>query len=149
MKRTAFFCLVALTSISLFGCQVENEAAQAEEEMSESEATESEALLIEGDIAIVELSETKGIDPVIYKDANDLGIFHDLFSSAIRQPGIVNIIDPEFYLKVVMADGDEHYLHLWLGSEGETASLMDADDTHTLYSVTPDVDAKLIELVKE
>lgn len=149
MKRTAFWCFFLLISIFLFGCQPQNEAAEAEEVKSESEVTVSDRLLIEGDIEKVELSETKGIDPVVYKEANEIEILQETISSSIRQPGIVNMTDPEFYLKVVMADGDKQYLHLWLGGEGETASLMDADDTHTLYSVTPHMKEKITELLGE
>lgn len=148
MKRTAFWCFFLLISIFLFGCQPQHEAAEAEEVESESEATVSDRLLIEGDIEKVEFSETKGIDPIVYNAADELEIFRETFSSSIRQPGIVNMTDTEFYLKVIMADGEEHYLQLLLGGEGETASLMNAEDTHSLYSVAPDVNAKLIELVK-
>ena len=149
MKRTACWSFFLLISIFLFGCQPQDQAAEAEEVKSESEATVSDRLLIEGDIEKVEFSETKGIDPVVYKMAEELEILQEAISSSIRQPGTVNMTDPEFYLKVVMADGEEHYLQLWLAGEGDTASLMNADDTHSLYSVAPEVNAKLIELVKE
>lgn len=149
MKRTVFWCFFLLISIFLFGCQPQNQAAEAEEVKSESEVTVSDRLLIKGDIEKVELSETKGIAPVVYEAADELEIMQETISSSIRQQGVVNVTDSEFYLKVVMADGEEHYLQLWLGGEGEPASLMNADDTHSLYSVAPEVNAKLIELVKE
>lgn len=149
MNRTAFLVLFALLSTLLFGCQPENDRAEAEEVTSETVATESEGLLKVGDIAKVELSERKGMDPVVYEELAELEILKDAFSSASRQPGIVNMTNPNYYLKVVMADGEEYYLQLWLGAEGETTSLMDTADTHTIYSVSAAMNVKLIALVEE
>lgn len=149
MKRTAFLCLFALISLFLFGCQPQNDAAEAEEVMSESATTESEGVLIEGDIAKVELSETKGMAPATYGEQVELDIFKEAFSSAVTQPGIVNMSAPEYFIKVVLEDGSEEYLNLWLGDEGEQSSLMNADDTHTIYSVTKVMSAKLMDLVEE
>ncbi|XKE94534.1 hypothetical protein LG326_15400 [Metaplanococcus flavidus] len=108
-----------------------------------------EELLAEGEIVKVELSEVKGVNSIIYNETDELEIFRALFSSAEKEPGIVNMGDPEFYLKVVMEDGEKHYLNLWLGGEGETASLMNSDDTHTIYTVMPQVNGKLIALIGE
>lgn len=149
MKRTAFLCLVTLISIFLFGCQPQHEAAEAEQVAGESAAIESEGVLIEGDIAKVELSETKGIAPATYGEQVELDIFKEAFSSAVRQPGIVNMSAPEYFIKVVLEDGSEEYLNLWMGGEGEQSSLMNADDTHTIYSVPTEMSAKLMELVEE
>lgn len=149
MKRTAFLCLVAFISIFLFGCQTENEAAEAREVARESATSESEGVLIEGDIAKVELSEKKGMAPATYGEQVELDIFKEVFSNAVRQPGIVNMSAPEYFIKVVLEDGSEEYLNLWLGDEGEQSSLMNADDTHTIYSVTTEMSAKLMDLVEE
>lgn len=149
MKRTGFLVLSALLSLLLFGCQAQNKAAEAQEVTSKSATTGSEGLLIAGDIAKVELSERKGVDPVVFEELAELDLLNNAFSSASRQAGIANMANPEFYLKVVMANGDEQYLQLWLGAVGETASLMDAAETHTIYSVTPEMNAKLIELMEE
>ncbi|WP_341201328.1 hypothetical protein [Planomicrobium okeanokoites] len=146
MKRAVILFLFALTAIVLFGCQPEQEAVEAEEAKNE---LKEEELLAEGEIAKVELSEVKGFEPVVYVEAVELELFRNLFSSAEKEPGIVNMGDPEFYLKVVMEDGEKHYLNLWLGGEGETASLMNPDDTHTIYTVMPQVKGKLIALIGE
>ncbi|WP_281863457.1 hypothetical protein [Planomicrobium okeanokoites] len=146
MKRAVILFLFALTAIVLFGCQPEQETVEAEEAKNE---LKEEELLAEGEIAKVELSEVKGVNSIIYNETDELEIFRALFSSAEKEPGIVNMGDPEFYLKVVMEDGEKHYLNLWLGGEGETASLMNPDDTHTIYTVMPQVNGKLIALIGE
>lgn len=148
MKRAVILFLFALTAIVLFGCQPEQETVMAGEVENKTEV-ESGGLLAEGEIAKVELSEVKGFEPVVYVEAVELELFRNLFSSAEKEPGIVNMGDPEFYLKVVMEDGEKHYLNLWLGGEGETASLMNPDDTHTIYTVMPQVKGKLIALIGE
>lgn len=149
MKRSIILLLFALMAIILFGCQPEKEAVEAEEVMSETEGKKIEGLLGKDGIVKMELSETKGVDPVVYEAAGELEIFRDIFSSADKEPGIVNMSDPEFYLKVVMENGEKRYLNLWLGGEGDMASLMNIEDTHTIYTVTPDVKRKLIELMRE
>lgn len=37
---------------------------------------------------------------------------------------------------------------LWLGTEGEIGALMKPDDTHTMYTVSEEVNDKLISLIK-
>lgn len=143
MKRAVILFLFALTAIVLFACQPEQEAVEAEEAKNELK----EELLAEGEIAQVEMSEVKGFEPIVYVETDELEIFRALFSSAEKEPGIVNMGNPEFYLKVVMEDGEKHYLNLWLGGEGEMASLMDSKATHTVYAVTPDIKKKLSDII--
>lgn len=147
MKRAIILLLFALMATFLFGCQPEKEEVKAEEVGNETEGEEMDGLLATGKIAKVELSEVKGVNPIIYDEMGELEIIRDLFSSAVKEPGIVNMGDPEFYLKVVMEDGEKRYLNLWLGGEGETASLMNIEDTHTIYTVTADIKGSLAGLI--
>ncbi len=148
MKRTSILISFALIAIILFGCQPEQEMVEAEEGQNEIEVEEMEGLLDEGEIAKVELSEVKGVEPVVYIEAGELAVFRDLFSNAKKEPGIVNMGDSEFYLKVIMEDGEKHYLNLWLGGEGETASLVNIKETHTVYTIAPAMKEKLLELLE-
>lgn len=144
MKRAVILLLIALTAIVLFACQPEKDSVEAEEAKNE---LKEEELLAEDEVSKVELSAVKGIEPVVYIGTDELEIFRELFSSAEKEPGIVNMGDPEFYLKVVMEDGEKRYLNLWLGGEGETALLMDPEDTHTIYTVAPQEKGRLTELL--
>ncbi|RAZ81269.1 hypothetical protein [Planococcus halotolerans] len=146
MKRVIILLLFTLMATVLFGCQPEKAAVEVEEAKN---GLEAEELLAEGEIAKVELSEVKGVNPLVYDDTDELEIFRDLFSSADKEPGIVNMGDPEFYLKVIMEDGEKRYLNLWLGGEGETASLMNIEDTHTVYTVEADIQGSLAGLINK
>ncbi|MFC3212363.1 hypothetical protein [Planomicrobium okeanokoites] len=146
MKRAVILFLFALTAIVLFGRQPEQETVMAGEVENKTEV-EREGLLAEGEIAQVELSEVKGFEPVVYVEAVELELFRNLFSSAEKEPGLVNMSDPDFYLTLVMKDGEKHYLNMWLGGEGEMASLMDSKATHTVYAVTPDIKKKLSDII--
>lgn len=147
MKNIALLIFIALVSAILLGCQNETENVKAEEQKNEAELTGSEALLSKSEILKVEVSRTKGIDPIIYEEADVLGRFYDIFSSAAKEPGTANVTNPGFYLKLTDEEGNIQKLHLWLGHEGEQSMLMDSSDTHTLFTVTPDMTVKLIELI--
>lgn len=149
MKNLALLVFIALVSAILFGCQNENETVKAGEQKSEAEMTGSEQLLSKSVVSKVEVSKTKGIDPVLYEEADVLGRFNELFSSAAREPGTANVTNPEFYLKLTDEEGDIQRLHLWLGNEGEQSMLMNPNDTHTIYTVTPAMTAELIELIEK
>lgn len=147
MKNLALLVFIALVSAILFGCQNEKETVKADEQKIEAEMTESEQLLTKSEVSKVEVSKTKGIDPVVYEEAEVLGKFNELFSSAAKESGTANVTDPNFYLKLTDEEGDIQRLHLWLGNEGEQSMLMNPNDTHTIYTITSDMTAKLIELI--
>lgn len=149
MKNLALLVFIALVSAILFGCQNENETVKADEQKIEAEMTESEQLLTKSEVLKVEVSKTKGIEPVVYEEAEVLGKFNELFSSAAREPGTANVTVPEFYLKLTDVEGDIQRLHLWLGNENEQSMLMNPNDTHTIYTVTPAMTAELIELIEK
>ena len=149
MKDIALLLFAASVSAILFGCQDEKETVKAEEQKSESEIIESEQLLSKNELIKVEISKTKGIDPVAYEEADVLVTFNDVFSHAIREPGTANATDPKFHLKITNQDGDIQRLYLWIGNKGEQSMLMNPKDTHTIYTVASDMTPKLIELIKK
>lgn len=75
MKRAIILLLFALTAIILFGCQ------------PEKEGEEMEGVLGDDEIAKVELSEIKGINPVVYDETDELEVIRELFLSAEKEPG--------------------------------------------------------------
>lgn len=149
MKKLTFLLILLLAGAVLFGCQPAEEIIKAEETPIETEPLQSESLIDIGQLEKVEAAETKGVDAVIYEDANDLAAFDDIFSSAEKEPGIVNMATPEFYLKVINNEGKKQYLYGWIGDEGEQASLMREDDTHTVYSLSAEMAEKLVALIKK
>ena len=149
VKNIVLLVFIALVSATLFGCQNEAETVKTEALKSETERTGSEQLLSKSEISKVEMSKTKGIDPVVYEETDVLRRFNELFSSAAREPGTANVTDPEFYLKLTDEEGNIQRLHVWLGNEGEQSMLMNPIDTHSIYTLAPDMTAKFIGLIEK
>lgn len=149
MKKLAFLLSIILVPAVLIGCQPAEEAIKVEATVSDNVTFESTKLLDIEKITQVEISEIKGIDPVIYEDAADLATFDEIFARATKKPGIANIADPEFFIKVNSDSGEKQFLYLWIGNAGEQASLMREDDTHTLYSLSEEMTAKLAVLIEK
>ena len=79
---------------------------------------------------------------------NKLSIFQAIFSNAVREPGIVDMAAPEFYMNVVYDKDNQKSLYLWIGEKGQRSTFMKTEDTNTIYTVSNDVTDKLIELVE-
>lgn len=124
--------LVLLLTIMLFGC-----------ESSEEE------------IAQVSLSHSTGFGKVnpdfftVYEDTEALVIFHDIFSSAEKFLGQVDIAEPEYDVEIVYKNGEQKGYHLWIGKKGQQSTLMKVEDTGTIYTVSEEMTDKLIDLVEQ
>jgi len=105
-----------------------------------------------GDITEVRISESTGfakVDPnyfEIYQDEDSLLLFTDLLKNASKEEGIVDMIKPEYDLKILYKDENDQGFHLWVGESGEKSALMKVDDTHTIYTVSAEATDKLIAL---
>ncbi|WKA53196.1 hypothetical protein [Planococcus shixiaomingii] len=143
----SLYILLVLISTFLLGCQSETNITEAAEIKSESQLEESEKLTLEGEIAKVAISKKRGIDPVVYKKAEDLEAFNNIFSSAIKEPGTANMVNPDVYLEIAYKDGNEQTLHLWLGGNGEISVLMSTDATSTIYTLSEAMTDTLTEIV--
>lgn len=149
MKNIALILVIALVSAILFGCQNEHETVKAENPKNESASNGNDQLIEIGEIIKVEVSKTKGVDPAVYEEADVLATFYDLFLSAAEEPGTANVTDPEFYLKLTNEDGSIQRLHLWIDNEQEPSMLMNPNNTHTIYTLSPAMTAQLIELIEK
>lgn len=149
MKKVASLFVLFLAGALLSGCQSAEETIHAQEPPQKTELFLSETLIETAEISKLEVTKKKGVNPIIYDEAADLASFDNLFSSAVKEPGIVNMSDPTFYLEVSDVEGNKQYLQLWIGGEGERASLMREDDSHTVYSLSAEMTKKLAELQKK
>ncbi|MFN7252479.1 MAG: hypothetical protein ACK4M9_17120 [Anaerobacillus sp.] len=137
-KIILFIFLTVFIPATLFGCQSE----------SNSEFQASDIL------AKVSISRSTGFGKVnsdffvVYKDDRTLEIFSTVFSTAVQEEGIVNIAEPEFDLEVIYEDGTKQELHLWVGTPGQRSTLMNISNTNTIYTVSKEMTAKLIDLVQ-
>ena len=79
------------------------------------------------------ISFTEGKENSVKQISNeeDIAKIVDAFSNAYQEPGIADMADPAYEVKI----GKESY-YLWFSEDGASASIMNRDDTHTVYSVS-------------
>ncbi len=117
--------------------------------------SEAESVLVYQDISKVSISESSGFGKVnpdffeTYQDQEKLSIFTDLLKNASQEEGIVDMIEPQYDLKILYEDETTQGFHLWVGDDGGKSTLMNVDDTHIIYTVSPEFTNKLIDLLNE
>ena len=105
------------------------------------------------EISKVSLSNSSTIGQIntdfftVYEDEEVLETFQNIFTSAVKQEGIVDIAEPEFDLEVIYKEGNKQEYHLWLGEKDEQSTLMQVEDTHTIYTISEEATNQLIDLV--
>jgi len=139
MRRAILFVFTfVFMSIIFLGCQskINNE------------------LQLDGEITKVSISKSKGFGKInsdffaVFNDEETLKTFRSLISSAVKEEGIVDMIEPEFDLEVIYENENLQQFHLWVGEKGQRSTLMKIDNTHTIYTVSEEMTNKLIDLVK-
>lgn len=78
---------------------------------------------------------------ITFDKEKDVSIFKNAVTTAERLSGIVDVANPPYSFSI----GDETY-SLWL-SEHYSGSIMNMDDTHTLYTLTEDAKEQLLALI--
>jgi len=137
-KLLLVISVLVLIPIFLLGCQ-----------------SNAESALEHQNISRVGISESTGFGKVnpeffeIYQDEERLLLFTDPLKNASKEEGIVDMIAPQYDLDVSYEDGANLEFHLWVGESGEKSTLMQVDDTHTIYTVSRELTNKLIDLLKK
>ena len=123
---------LSLTFISsfLFGCQQKEKVSNESKWMS------------------ISISKTKGVDAITFDDPETIHALQRFFRGAVKVAGIVDVADPEFYIEIVDDKENQQHMHLWIGEKGQTSTLMNTEDTHTIYTVSEKETEQLIELVE-
>ena len=163
-KITLLVSSLAFMSVILFGCQSKDSATinpdkdtteqeSTKQELSVQESTEqqpedNEILILDGDIKKVSISKSKGNNATVFDDDFSIGVFSSVFSSAVKENGIVNMANPEFHVDIVYKNEDKQSFHLWLAGKFEESTLMKTDDTHTIYILPEDATNKIIDLME-
>lgn len=119
MKKISLVLSLFLLSIGLFGCQQDSESL--EKITIDSMGSKSETLVIE--------------------DAKTIEMIKEAVEKAEKQPGIVNMADPEFKIAL----GEETYF-LW--NSENSGTIMNTEDTHTIYSLSENSVKHVNELLK-
>ncbi|MGP7818246.1 hypothetical protein [Niallia sp. 01092] len=147
--RKVILMSLSLTFISslLFGCQPK-ENITTETAVNPTTKTENnKKLSINSDFNSVSISKTKGVDEITFDDKESIDAFRSILPNAVKEAGIVNMADPEFYLDIGYNRKNHQSLYLWIGEKGQRNTFMKTEDTHTIYTVSEEETDKLIELV--
>ena len=151
MKNTMSLVL-SLTFIStiLWGCQsgdsttIDTDKTKPEQQSEE----ENEKLNFDREITKVSISKAQGNIITVFDDEKSIETFKSIISSAVNENGIVNIVNPEYYMDVVYANKNKQSFELWIGEKGEKSALMKTNNTYTLYTVSKEMTDKLIDLIE-
>lgn len=150
MRKVMFFVLsLAFMSIVLLGCQSErNVAIDVEKTNSEQQPKDDGNLKVDGKITKVNISKSKGESATVFEDDDSIQTLESIISNAVKEKGIVNMGDPEFYMDVLYDNGHEQSFHVWIGKQGEKSALMKTDDTHSIFTISEEMTNKLIDLME-
>ncbi len=149
MKKITLVALsLAFMFLFLFGCQSKENISTETNVNSPSLLENNKQLSIDNHFTSVSISKPKGFNKITFDDKESLKAFQDIFSSAVKEDGIVDMAGPEFYMDVVYDKVSQQSLFLWIGEKGQRSTFMKTEDTNTIYTVSSDMTDKLIELVK-
>lgn len=147
MKKSLLNMLtLAVLSTLLLGCQSEDNS-ELVAQISRPELHDNDKLKLDGKITDISISKTKG-NGFVFENDEIIETFRGIISSAIKENGIVNMVNPEYYLDVVYENGNKQSFHLWIGEKGQNTTIMNTSDTHTIYTVSKEMTEKLIDLVE-
>ena len=77
-----------------------------------------------------------------FTDSETVNVFDEAFKIAVKEPGIVDIIEPRYQVKV-----DEKTYFLWI--DKDYGIIMDPKDTHTIYSLSDESSLKILDLLSK
>jgi len=118
MSKKSIFLIFILFVTVLFGCQKETE--------TKTDDSNSIAIVKES----VTIQPLKGnAEKLAINDAKTIFMIKEGVEHAEKQPGIVNMSEPEYKISI----GDKAYF-LWVNEHSGT--IMDTKDTHIIYSLS-------------
>ncbi|WP_226675015.1 hypothetical protein [Mesobacillus jeotgali] len=149
MRKVTYMALsLAFMFLFLYGCQPKENISKEANANSSPKSENSQQLSLNNDFKSVSITKPKGFNKITFDDKESLKAFQDIFSNAVREPGEVNIADPEFYMDVIYDKNNQQRIYLWIGKKGQKSTFMKLEDTSTIYTFSNDMTDKLIELVE-
>lgn len=118
MKKTYLYLSIFFLSISSFGCQQKLEG-NVDNSHVHTELTEK--------ITIYPMDSN--FETLVIKDTKTIELVEKAINSAEKQPGIVNMSEPQF--KIVIGE-KAHFL--WI--DDTSGTIMNTEDTHTIFSLS-------------
>lgn len=144
MKRILLLICLPILSGILSGCQTTN---QAEIINTVIQPKDSNPLILDADIATISVSKTIDTSPIVLEEADKLEKLKQIISGAKKEKGIVNMANPDYYIEVIDTSNKKQHFHLWIGKEDQQSSLMNTDDTHTIYTVSEEMTDTIMDLI--
>ncbi|URN94055.1 MAG: hypothetical protein NAG76_19870 [Candidatus Pristimantibacillus lignocellulolyticus] len=163
MKKISILVLyIALMSAILVGCQSEGNATMdADKTRSKQQVTNtnnsdiklnqevSETNNLESEIEYISITNLFSNSETVYHDDNSNETLKSIIASAEREPGIVNMTNPEYKMMVVYKNEDKQNFNIWIAETDGKSALMNSSDTNTIYSISKEMNNKLLELLKK
>ncbi|MCM3576480.1 hypothetical protein M3172_25380 [Mesobacillus subterraneus] len=118
MKKVSLMLSLFFLSIGLFGCQ-QNSEVKVDNPQDNTERLEQ----------ITFYPKESNSETLVIEDRETIELIKEAIDNAEKQPGIVNMADPEYRIVI----GEETYF-LWIDEKSGT--IMYAEDTHTIYSLS-------------
>lgn len=76
-------------------------------------------------------------------------IVDEMIEGSERQPGIVDVTQPYYDMKIDYADGSEEVFHLWVTEDELTGTIMDSENTHFIYTFSDEVSEQFLSLIPD
>ncbi|MHA7966337.1 hypothetical protein ACX93W_19610 [Paenibacillus sp. CAU 1782] len=81
-----------------------------------------------------------------FDDENTKALFQRVVQSAVPMAGILDTTQPDYHFELASADG-QHSFFLWLDETSDQAMLMEAQESHTGYSLSKEITDELKKLL--
>lgn len=152
MRRNIFLILVSLIVMAGFAIHGEDDSVLAGNEEPEENLAVAE---VEKRIESVGVSHVDKITlthiaskrMLTFGEEEDLKLLFYLVEKSRQEPGIVNIVNPNYVMEVHFADGTTGSFNVWINEKGERSALVNQEETHTLYTVPEVITEKIRDLV--
>ncbi len=132
-----------LIFVILFGCQSTSKTQKPE--LHQDNIT----LLLDSKITEVIISDSSKSTVTASENEDYIESFRSILSSAVKEDGIANMSNPDYIVDVVYGNESEQRFDLWIDQTSQRTTLMNTDDTHTIYTLSKEMTDKLILLVGE
>lgn len=133
MKKT--FIVTLFLMLVLIGCSSQESSPAVEKQISKISISDATGFEFNTDFIL------------LFEDKESIDIFDNAISTAEKQPGMVDIVEPDFSLEVAFTDGSEDRYFLWLDETLNGAIIMNIYDTHTIYTVSDDIATQLKTII--
>lgn len=130
------FSVILLLILSLFGCN--NEIAKLDRK-----------IIVGVTVSIIGNDFNDVKEPHIsYKDKNQLELqtFANAIMKAKKVQGIVDVAKPDYLLTITFEDKTTSNYYLWISTDN--GSIMNKEDTHTIYTLPSNIIKELNKYIK-